>query len=154
MIDERIATVAMIVRVSRNSLLPDIRIIRCPMLPANPVCMTPPPIMNNAAMVRTAGLEKPEIASSGVRIPVSIKTTTTPRATTSTLTHSVMKRKIAVERIARTIRISVVKFYPPESGICQVKGTGFSIYKVLEDCDVVCISCRGTCDRLGRKELT
>ena len=59
-------------------------------------------------MVSTAALLKPLSASSAVKMPVTISKTTTPRATTSTRNHSVMKRRMAPSKMMDTIHMSMV----------------------------------------------
>ena len=111
---DKSATAAMMTKIKRTSLSPAIDRMRRPIDPANPVCMTAPPTINNEAIVRTAVLEKPEIASEVVNTPDNIRAITTPKATTSTRSHSVTKSTMAANKIPNTIHISKVIKKPPK----------------------------------------
>jgi hypothetical protein len=98
----------MIITNSLGRLFPARDTILVLIVSANPLSRTAPPTMNKAAIVITMGLEKPSSASSIVRIPVSINPRTTPRATRSTESNSVINKMIAIARIAKVNQISAV----------------------------------------------
>jgi hypothetical protein len=65
--------------------------------------------MNMAPIVTTEGFEKPAMASSGVRIPVSIRAIMTPIAVRSSGSFSVMKRNMVTNRMIDRSTIAMVK---------------------------------------------
>jgi hypothetical protein len=66
---------------------------------ARPVSIAAPPTIKRAAIVITIGLENPAKASSGVSILNKVNPTTTPSATKSDDSHSVINRRIAPANI-------------------------------------------------------
>ena len=80
---------------------------RRPKMLAMPVRVKPPLRINTAQMVITAGLLKPESASSGDTMPVTASDPRTSRAKTSSGIHSVMRNTITAARMMKTMMISI-----------------------------------------------
>ena len=97
-----VAVPSMTSRKSPVSLPPASRSRRADSILASPVCSTPPPTMNSPAIMTTTGLEKPDSASCGVRMPAMSRAMRAHSATTSERTRPTANNTAVM---ARSIRV-------------------------------------------------
>jgi hypothetical protein len=96
---DRVATRIMMMTMRRTWLSPASLAGRRPMAWATPVWKRPSPTTKRAAIMMTTGSAKPASASTGVRMPVTVRARRARTATTSRRSLSLMNRRTVPTRM-------------------------------------------------------